>query len=110
MSGQALFSREAGNVFLFALLGLYVAVVFLGFGPRIYATAYIGVIIGLALATASLMCLLAPIGGALGQKFSVLRIARDPSKRRKKKKTGGQLLKKRTSAEPEESIFIGIND
>lgn len=104
-------SREAGNVFLFALLALYVAVVFLGFGPRIYATAYIGLILGMALSTVTVMTLLQPSSALLGAKFSKIRFSRDPSKAsRKKKKTGGQLLKKRTSAEPEESIFIGIND
>ena len=101
-------SREAGNVFLFALLCLYVAVVCL-FGPRIYATAYIGMIIGLALAVMAIMTLLAPTGAALGKKFAAIQLGR-PGKVKKKKKSGGQLLKKKASAEPEESIFIGIND
>lgn len=105
-------SRQAGNVLLLTLLGLYVAVVFLAFGPRIYANAYLAIVLGIAFATALILTALPPCAALLGKQFAKITIRRDPSKAAKKRKakTGGQLMKKKKSAEPEESIFIGIND
>ena len=45
--------------------------------------------------------------------FSKIRIGKPNLKKLSKKaepKKGGQLMKKKASAEPEEAIFIGIND
>lgn len=103
-------SRQAGNVLLFALLTFYVAIVFIAFGPRLYANAYIGMVLGLAFSLALALTALAPLSGVLGKQFAKITIRRPNTKKKKKSKQGGQLMKKRTSAEPEESIFIGIND
>jgi len=104
--------RQAGNVLLLALLGFYVAVVFLAFGPRIYGNAYLAWILGLAFGLALVLTCLSFFSGKLGLVLGKIRFQRDPNKirRKKKAKTGGQLMKKGKSAEPEESIFIGIND
>ena len=104
-------SRQAGNVLLLALLALYVSVVFLAFGPRIYANAYLAVVLGIAFATALTLTAVAPCGAFLGKRFAKITVRRPSrSAKKRKAKTGGQLMKKNKSAEPEESIFIGIND
>ena len=90
------------------MLAFYVSVVFLAFGPRIYANAYIAAILGVAFALALVLTALAPLSSVLGNAFGRIQFNRPKSM--KKAKAGGQLLKKKKSAEPEESIFIGIND
>ncbi len=103
-------SRQAGNVLLYALLTFYVAVVFIAFGPRLYANAYIGMVLGIAFSLALALTAMAYCSGLLGKQFAKIRFVRKPSSKKKKAKQGGQLMRKRNSAEPEESIFIGIND
>ena len=102
-------SRQAGNALFFALLSFYVAIVFLAFGPRVYGNAYIAVVLGVAFALAITLTSMASLSGGLAKAFSRITI-RKPNLKKKKAKQGGQLMKKRNSAEPEESIFIGIND
>ena len=102
-------SRQAGNVFFYSLLAFYVAIVFLAFGPRVYGNVYISMVLGVAFALALTLTALAATSGVLGNWFAKINI-RKPNLKKKKAKQGGQLMKKRNSAEPEESIFIGIND
>ena len=101
-------SRQAGNVLVFSLLGFYAAIVFLAFGPRIYATAYIGEVLGIALALALALTATYSLSGVFMRLFSNVRLA--APKRKPKKKPVGQLMRKNVSAEPEESIVPGIND
>ena len=106
-------SRQAGNVILYVLLALYVTIVFFAFGPRIYTSPYLAAILGLALSLAMILCLLAPSSQLFAKAFSVFNFSSPLKKARKKKKAkkqGGQLLKRKKGAEPEEAIFIGIND
>lgn len=106
-------SRQAGNVILFVLLALYVVIMFFAFGPREYASPYLAAVLGLVLSLAMVLCLLAPSSQAYAKAFSHFRL-NGPAKGKKKKKKpanqGGQLMKRKKGAEPEEAIFIGIND
>ncbi|MCR5491894.1 MAG: hypothetical protein K6F32_07185 [Bacilli bacterium] len=100
-------SRNAGITLILAALALWIAVLFFAFSTSAYSMSYLNIVIGLAMALAFALCLL-PF---LAEKFALLfsKIKFKPSTKKKKKQTG-QLLKKNRSGEPEEAIFIGIND
>ena len=106
-------SRQAGNVVLFILLAVYIAIASFAFGPTAYASPYIIAILGLALSLLAILTLLQPVSVTFAKGFSL--ITYRPSLPKKKKKAskgpqGGNLMKKKKGAEPEEAIFIGIND
>ena len=104
-------SREAHVVLFFALLAFYVGICFFGFGPVMYRNAFLAWILGLAFALSLVLTAMSYCSAKLGKQFAKITFTRNASSKKKKKaKQGGQLMKKRTSAEPEESIFIGIND
>ena len=100
-------SRQAGSIFLIALSLAYVALIFFAFGPTSFAYPYLNFLLGIFFALALLLCVYPLLEMGLVSLFAKIRIK--PVAKKKKKKVGGQLLKKKGN-EPEEAIFIGIND
>ena len=100
-------SRQAGSIFLIALSLAYVALIFFAFGPTSFAYPYLNFLLGIFFALALLLCVYPLLEMGLASLFAKTRIK--PVAKKKKKKVGGQLLKKKGN-EPEEAIFIGIND
>lgn len=100
-------SRQAGILIIFALLAAYVGIVYFAFGPIYFMSPYLSFILGLAFALATTLTLYPFLYSCFVKMFSHIKIK--PLKK-KKKNAGGQLTKKKKSAEPEEAIFIGIND
>lgn len=100
-------SRQAGTLIVFGLLSAYVGIVYFAFGPSAFMTPYLNFIIGLAFAVVLVLTVYPFIYEGLVRAFSHIKFK--PIKK-KKKNVGGQLMKKNKSAEPEEAIFIGIND
>ena len=86
------------------LISSTLLIAFFGFGTSnmssAYITAFVGGIIGLGLISA----LIVPLCNLLFKAFSKIRFERKPRKSKKNVKPV------RKSAEPEEAIFIGIND
>jgi len=106
-------SRQAGNVLVLFLILAYVAIAFFAFGPTQYATAFLAAILGIAFSLAMVLALVPDCAILFAKGFSKIRIGKPSLKKLTKKaepKKGGQLMKKKASAEPEEAIFIGIND
>ena len=99
-------SRSAGTLILLSLNLAYVALVFFAFGPSEFAYPYLNVLLGVFFAIALSLCVYPLVSKSLAALFSKIRIK---PRAKKKKKVGGQLMKKK-GAEPEEAIFIGIND
>ncbi len=93
---------------LLSLLAGYIGLVYFGIGPSAYSLVYLSFIIGILFAIAASLTLTAPCSILLAKLFSKIHFK--PIRRKKPRKEVGQLGKKKTSAEPEESIFIGIND
>ena len=98
----------AGEILLLALSCGYLSLLHFGISPSgsysfIYLTVLIGTLVGVAL----VLTLEVPMSLLFAKGLSKIHF-RLP-KPKKKKAKGGQLGKKR-SAEPEEAIFIGIND
>lgn len=105
-------SRNAGTIFLFLILMAYVAIIPL-FGPSAYLSPYLVAILGIALTVLSVVSLLQPSSAMLAKGFSRFSFSPSLPKRKKKaaaKNKGGDLMKRKKGAEPEEAIFIGIND
>ena len=87
-----------------AVLGIYCLINFFGFGPSNISVAYVAMFVGSIIALAFISCLVVPSCNLLFGWFSKVKIN---IRRPKKNKTGKPVHK---SAEPEEAIFIGIND
>jgi len=99
-------SRSAGELIVFALVAAYLAIDFFGFGPAAYSSVYLNLILGVAFATAMSLSLLTPLSLLLAKLFSKIHIKLP----QRKKKVGQLQMNQKKSAEPEEAIFIGIND
>ena len=100
-------SYEAGNVLRFGILGLYLSLVGFGLGPVAYCSPYLLAFLGIVFAAVLVLVTMTPIASRLGTWLSKIHLS---GPKRKKKQTGGNLMKRKRSGEPEEAIFIGIND
>ncbi|MFA5421289.1 MAG: hypothetical protein WC344_00640 [Bacilli bacterium] len=96
----------AGPLFIFGIIMSYFAINYFGFGPASFAALFGGMLLGVALSVLLIATLLGPTALFLETLISkiVARI-RLPRPRLSKKK-----IVKSTSSEPEETVFIGIND
>lgn len=97
----------AGSLFIFGIIMSYVAINYFGFGPASFAALFGGTLLGIALSLLLIVTLLGPVAllleGLIGKIMARISL---PRLRRNKKK----VQPKSTSSEPEETIFIGIND
>ena len=87
-----------------AVIGIYCLINFFGFAPAVMSNAYAAMFVGAIIALGVISSLIVPICNLLFNLFSKVKISRKP----KEKKNKNKPVKK--SAEPEEAIFIGIND
>ncbi len=89
------------------IIALYLGVNFFGFMFTSVSWVFLLMILGVCIATALTLIVFAPFAQWLYGLFSKVNISL-PKKENKKKKNRQVRVKK--SAEPEEAIFIGIND
>lgn len=89
-----------------AVLGIYMLVDFFGFGVVSSSYIYLAAMIGALITLGFVMVLYMPIANFFFALFKKVSIERKP--RKSKKNKNNKPVKK--SAEPEEAIFIGIND
>ena len=87
-----------------AVIGIYILINFFGFGPTGMSTSYVAAFVGAAIALGIITTLMVPLCNFLYKLFSKIAFERKP----RKNKNVNKPVKK--SAEPEEAIFIGIND
>ena len=84
------------------------------FGPSAYASPYIAGILGIALTALVALTVFQPNAALYAKAFSHITFRPSLPKRKakpgKKGSNGGNLMKRKKGAEPEEAIFIGIND
>ena len=92
-------------VFATIVLGSYLFVNFFGFGPGVISYLYLACLIGVIIAAALVIYAYIPLSNILYKVFSNINF--EPKIRKGKK---GNAPVKKKSAEPEEAIFIGIND
>ena len=97
-------SLSYSAVTIFAIIAIFVCVNFFGFGSNFTALSFIALIITMLLALVVNPIVIAPLSNVLYGLFSRVNIKRPTLKKKTK------VRKVSKSAEPEEAIFIGIND
>ena len=103
LSKKAL-GMAAAQMFATAGVCIYLLVDFFGFGVATSSMLYLVAILGSIISLGLVVTLFVPLSNILFSLFSKITINRKP-RERKNKKTAPKK-----SAEPEEAIFIGIND
>lgn len=98
-------SLSALPIFTFSLIAGYLAINFFGFGPVELTILFGAVIVGTILTVIASLSLLGPLAAFFDKLFSKVRLP----KFRRNKENKQRSLKPKTS-EPQETIFIGIND
>ena len=92
-------------VFASIVIGAYLFVNFFGFGPGITSYLFLSCLFGVVIAMTLVIYSYIPLSNILYKWFSNINFEPKPRKNKK----GAAPIKKK-SAEPEEAIFIGIND
>jgi preprotein translocase subunit SecF len=95
--------QTAGEVVIFSFLAAFTGIWYMGLGPSKWMMLFVGCLVGLVVAVIFALNLLAPLSIVLAKLLSRINISFKPKK--KETPTSGHR-----SAEPEEAIFIGIND
>lgn len=96
-------SQAAGDLVIYGVIAAYLFVCFLAFGAAEFSLINAVALIGILLSICMVLVLIVPGCLFLAKQFSKIKL--DLSWKRPKKNQGG-----RKSSEPEEAIFIGIND
>ena len=92
---------------ILTIITAYLLVDFFGFGANSYSTLFVICLLGAATALLLVTTVFGPISQIFYKRFSRVNINLKP---KKKKKKSGNIKPKGSSGEPEEAIFIGIND
>ena len=92
---------------ILTIIAAYLLVDFFGFGAPAYSTLFVICLLGAATALLLTITVLGPVAQLLYKRFSGVNVNLKP---RKKKKKAGNIKPNKSSGEPEEAIFIGIND
>jgi hypothetical protein len=95
--------QSAGELVIFSFLAAFTGIWYMGLGPSKWMMLFVGCLVGLVVSVIFALNLFAPFSIALAKLFSRINISFKPKK--KETTTGAHK-----SAEPEEAVFIGIND
>ena len=98
--------KSASALFVFMLICMYVVINFFGFGVDNTAILFASVLIGDVVGVIALVTLMGPLASVIEKGFSKIHL---PKIKWFKKEKAKQPTK-RNSSEPEEIVFIGIND
>ena len=98
-------SLSALPIFSFTLIGGYLAINFFGFGPVQLTILFGAAIVGTVLSVLFILSVMGPLASVFDKLFSKIKL---PKFRRQK--DNKQRLAKPKTSEPQETIFIGIND
>lgn len=99
-------SKAAAPMLVLILLTVYLSINFFGFGLSETAFLFASALVGQLVAAIAILTVMGPLACALGKVFSKIHLPK--LKMFNKEKTN--TPHKRNSSEPEETIFIGIND
>ncbi|MCQ3034655.1 MAG: hypothetical protein MJ248_00265 [Bacilli bacterium] len=93
----------------FGIIAIYFGINYFGFGPSAYATFFGGFVIATSLTLLFVIRLLGPTGELFAKAFGKINLKR-VKREKPKKQSKIKLQAKPKTSEPEETIFIGIND
>lgn len=99
------FAMAYAPILVTTVLGVYCLINFFGFAPSVMSNAYMMMFIGVIISLGIIQVLAVPMCNWLFNLFSKVSVNKKPKENKKAK---NKPIKK--SAEPEEAIFIGIND
>ncbi len=97
-------SQGAAELIIFGIIAAYFMVAYLAFGPSSFSLGYAVALVGIIVAIALVLILIVPFSLFLAKQFTKIHLDAGWKNRKKKKSSG------KKSSEPEEAIFIGIND
>ncbi len=100
-------SQAAESVIGFSFLSAFAFIWYMGFMPSTWMMVFLGIIIAVIIAAVIVLTLLTPSSIYLAKGLSRVNISLKPKKKETFTPTGSGHRKK---GEPEEAIFIGIND
>ncbi len=101
-------SLEAAEVVTFAFLSSFTLIAFFGFGPESFWLIFLLGLVGFLIGLFFVFTALVPLSNLLSDGYSLAgRTIRKALPERKKEEKGGRGKK---GSEPEEALFIGIND
>ena len=99
--------KSASAMFAFMLINVYIVINFFGFGVENTALLFASALIGEIVAVIALLSIVGPLAMGIEK---LLRKIRLPKIKWFSKEFKPKQVTKRNSSEPEETIFIGIND
>ena len=100
-------SLSASGSIIMAILAIYIAVNYFGFGLASTAYMFAALLVGLIVGLVSVLTIVGPLGQIIDKAFSKIHL---PKFEKKEKKQRIKLHEQPKTSEPEERIFIGIND
>ena len=98
---------SATPMLYFVLIAVYAAINYFGFGLATYAYLFASALVGIVLGVIYVLALCSPIAAFFEKLFSKIKL---PKFKRNEKKARIKLQNKPKTSEPQETIFIGIND
>ena len=104
---QKALSLAASAIIIIAILAIYLIINYFGFGLASTAYMYAASLVGLVVGLVAVLTLMGPLGCAIDKLFSKIKL---PKFVKKEKKQRIKLHEQPKTSEPEERIFIGIND
>ena len=99
--------KSASAMFVFMLITIYVIINFFGFGVEATSILFASALIGEVVAIVSLLSIMGPLADFLEKQLRKIRL---PKFKMFTQQAKPKQVAKRNSSEPEETIFIGIND
>ena len=98
---------SASPLIIFSIVSGYIAINYFGFGPISLAVLFGGMLLGVIVSLVLNLIILGPLSSVFEKMFKKIKL---PKFTRKPKREKIKLQGKKNSSEPEETIFIGIND
>ena len=100
-------SLSASGMIVMAIVAIYIAINYFGFGLTSTAYMFAALLVGDIVGLVAVLTIMGPLGSLLDKMFSKIKL---PQFQKKEKKQRIKLHEQPKTSEPEERIFIGIND
>ncbi len=100
-------SLSATGIITLSIIAIYITINYFGFGLASTAYMYAAVLVGDIVGLVSILTIMGPLGNLIDKLFSKIHL---PKFVKKEKKSRIKLHEQPKTSEPEERIYIGIND
>lgn len=99
---------SASALFIFSIIAGYLGINFFGFGPAAFVIMFLGMVLGVICSTILNTFVLIHLDEFFEKLFGKVRLPKFNRNKRRRERI--KLQGKKNSSEPQETIFIGIND